>query len=278
MSGLSREAIAIFEPVEILNPQGDPRFLVICDHASNALPPEYGSLGLPASEFARHIAYDIGAADVAKGVASRLGAAAVLTRFSRLLIDVNRGADDPTIVMQLSDGAVIPGNHRVDPFNDAAEFEKRRRAFYAPYHQAITERIDHALEHGIVPLILSLHSFTPVWRGKKRSWHAGVLWDRDDRLAMHFLHGIRQCDSELIVGDNEPYSGILKNDCLYRHGTQRGLPHVLIEIRQDLIAVKAEQDLWAERCALLLREAALKPSMQLPRYYGSYADKKTDPQ
>jgi len=272
MSGLSREASAIFQPVETLNPQGDPRFLVICDHASNALPPDYGSLGLSVSEFGRHIAYDIGAAEVARGVAGLLGCPAILTRFSRLLIDVNRGADDPTIVMKLSDGVVIPGNRLVDPFNDVQEFDHRRRDYYEPYHNAITQQIDHALEHGIVPLILSLHSFTPVWRGRERIWHAGVLWDRDDRLAMHFLHGIRQCDGDLIVGDNEPYSGVLKNDCLYRHGTRRGLPHVLLEIRQDLISDAKGQKNWATRCTTILQDAAAKPAMQVPRHYGSNAD------
>ena len=271
MSRLSREAVAIPPPLEILNPQGDPRFLVICDHASNALPPEYGSLGLRPEEFRRHIAFDIGAAGVARGIARQLTCPAVLTRYSRLLIDVNRGADDPTIVMQLSDGVIIPGNRQVDPFNDPSEFEKRRHEFYEPYHFAITERLDHALEHGILPIILSLHSFTPLWRGKTRSWHAGVLWDRDDRLAAHFLKGIRQLDGELIVGDNEPYSGALKNDCLYRHGTQRGLPHVLLEIRQDLIADEAGQALWASRCAGLLQAAILKPGMSAIRHYGSNA-------
>jgi predicted N-formylglutamate amidohydrolase len=209
---------------------------------------------------------------VARGIARELNCTALLTRYSRLLIDVNRGADDPTMVMKLSDGVVVPANRDVDPFNDSAEFNKRRAQFYEPYHQAITERCDHALEHGIVPLIFSVHSFTPVWRGEKRPWHAGLLWDRDDRLAMHFLHGIRQADGDLIVGNNEPYSGVLKNDCLYRHGTKRGLPHVLLEIRQDLIASPEGQALWAARCASLLGEAIMKPGVAAIRHYGSYAD------
>jgi predicted N-formylglutamate amidohydrolase len=258
-------------PFELINPEGEPRFLVICDHASNALPPGYGSLGLNAGEFSRHIAYDIGAGAVSRLLADKLGCPAVLARFSRLLIDLNRGADDPTLVMKLSDGAIIPANRNVDAFQDAAEFAHRLAHFYEPYHAAVAGAVSRARAAGAVPAILSIHSFTPVWRGKARPWHAGILWDRDDRLPMPLLQALRQ-EPGLVIGDNEPYSGELKGDCLYRHGTQNGLPHALVEIRQDLIADARGQEEWADRLARLIARIAVLPALHEIRHYGSHAD------
>jgi predicted N-formylglutamate amidohydrolase len=257
-------------PFEHVNPGGDPDWLVICDHASNALPPGYGSLGLAAGEFARHIAYDIGAGAVARLLAGKLGCPAVLARYSRLLIDLNRGADDPTLVMKLSDGAIIPANRDVDAFQDVAEFERRLARFYEPYHAAVAGAIARAQAEGAVPVILSIHSFTPVWRGVPRPWHVGILWDRDDRLPGPLLEGLR-AETGLVVGDNEPYSGELKGDCLYRHGTQNGLPHALVEIRQDLIADIRGQEEWATRLARLVRAASRLPGLREVRRHGSGA-------
>lgn len=253
-------------PFDLVNPGGSPDFLIVCDHASNALPPEYGSLGLPEAEFARHIAWDIGAAGVALGLAEALRCPAVLARYSRLLIDLNRGEDDPTIVMKLSDGAIVPGNRHVDPDNDAAEFAHRIAAFHAPYHAAIAEAIRHARAGGAVPVIVSVHSFTPRWRSFIRPWETGLLWDRDDRLIGPLMEGL---ESEgFTVGDNEPYTGRLKNDCMYRHGTAHGLPHVLIEIRQDLIEMEEGQREWAQRYARHLLTAAARPGVREIRHAG----------
>jgi predicted N-formylglutamate amidohydrolase len=221
--------------------------LLICDHASNSIPAEYGDLGMPASELARHIAYDPGAAAVTRNLAALLGAPAILSTFSRLLIDANRGEDDPTLVMRLSDGALVPGNAGIDD----NERERRIRRFHAPYHAAIAAAIEHALALGRPPALVSIHSFTPVWRGRARPWHAGILWDRDPRLALPMLEALRS-DPELIVGDNEPYSGALHNDTMWRHGTARGLPHALVEIRQDLIGDEAAAADWAARLAPIL--------------------------
>jgi predicted N-formylglutamate amidohydrolase len=244
--------------------------LLLCDHASNEVPPEYASLGMPAAELERHIAYDIGAAGVTRALSAKLGVPAVLTRYSRLLIDCNRGADDPTLVLRLSDGAVIPGNRDID----AAERDTRIARFYAPYHAAITGLIDQALAAGVVPVLLSIHSFTPVWRGTPRLWHAGVLWDRDPRLAYPLLEALA-ADTSLKIGDNEPYDGALKGDCLWRHGTSRGLPHALLEIRQDLIASKDGQDAWAARLASiitkLLASEAASADLKREIHYGSKA-------
>lgn len=258
-------------PYELVDAQADPGFLVICDHASNALPPGYGTLGLSSSAFSRHIAFDIGAAGVARHLARLLGAPAVLARFSRLLVDLNRGPDDPTIVMKLSDGAIVPGNRDVDATRDADEFARRIALFHAPYHAAIAAALTRAEEAGVVPIVVSVHSFTPAWRGRARAWHTGILWDRDDRVALPLIEGLR-AEPGLVVGDNEPYTGRLRNDCLYRHGTARGFPHALIEIRQDLIESDDGQAAWAVRYARLLRAIAMQPAIREIRHFGSHTD------
>lgn len=209
---------------------GKSGLIFLCDHAANALPDGYGALGLSAQLLATHIAYDIGAAVIVRALAARFGAGAVLARWSRLLIDLNRGEDDPTLVMKLSDGSIIPGNREVGP----AEIARRIADFHAPYHAAIADEITIVRKRGIVPVLISIHSFTPVWKGCARPWEFGILWDRDGRLAQPLI--ARLTEAGFATGDNEPYSGALENDTLNRHGTKQGLPHVLIEIRQDLIA------------------------------------------
>lgn len=236
-----------FGAVRTLNEEGDPGLLLICDHASNRLPRGYGTLGLPAAAFERHIAYDLGAAALTEALARRLNAPAILAGFSRLLIDANRGEDDPTLIMALSDGAIIAGNHPLLP----RERQRRISQFYAPYHAAIKEALDRGIALGHSPRIYSFHSFTPVWRGRPRPWHVGVLWNRDDRIARPLLEALR-CEGDLVVGDNEPYSGALDGDCLDRHGTKRGLPHVLIEIRQDLIIDEEGVGAWAARLGRII--------------------------
>jgi predicted N-formylglutamate amidohydrolase len=226
--------------------------ILIADHARNSLPSEYGSLGLPPQQFERHIAYDIGVEAVTRGLASELRCPAFLATFSRLLIDPNRGADDPTLIMRVSDGAVIPGNALIDE----SERERRLVRFHRPYHAAIAAEIDAALAQGIDPLLVSVHSFTPYWKGTARPWHVGVLWDEDHRFAHHLLEALR-AQGDLSVGDNEPYSGALEGDTLYTHGTSRGLRHGLIEIRQDLIARQTGVDEWISRLAPIL-EAFMK--------------------
>jgi predicted N-formylglutamate amidohydrolase len=224
------------------------RLFFICDHASNAMPQRYGSLGLEEGAFAAHIASDIGAAEVTRALASAYGAPAVLARWSRLLIDLNRGADDPTLVMKLSDGRIIPGNKDADD----AEIARRLREFHAPYHAAVEEGIAAARAGGIVPVVVSMHSFTPVWKGFRRPWEVGVLWDKDDRLARPLLAALARAG--LNAGDNEPYNGELEGDSLNVHGTNHGLPHVLIEIRQDLIGNDAAARSFAARLKPVLDE------------------------
>lgn len=227
-----------------VNRDGSSRILLLCDHATNVVPQDVagGALGLPASEMARHIAYDIGAAGVTRALSDGLDAAAVMTTFSRLVIDPNCGEDDPTLVMRLYDGTAIPANRRVD----AQEVERRLALYHRPYHRAVAAAIDRIRQRGQEPALVSIHSFTPQLKGRPpRPWEVGVLWDRDGRIALPLIARLR--DEGYVVGDNEPYSGELEGDTMNRHATRAGLPHVLIEVRQDLIATEAGQTVWADR-------------------------------
>lgn len=225
------------------------RLIFLCDHAANAVPEAFGMLGLSPDLLATHIAYDIGAADVVRHMAARFGAAAVLARWSRLLIDLNRGNDDPTLVMKLSDGSIIPGNRDAGP----EEVARRLADYHAPYHAAVADQIACSRAAGEVPALVSIHSFTPQWKGRARPWEIGVLWDRDGRLAEPLM--ARLAAAGFVVGNNEPYSGVLENDTLWRHGSCNGLPHALIEIRQDLVASPPASAALAQRLAAILEQA-----------------------
>ncbi|WP_049792648.1 N-formylglutamate amidohydrolase [Polymorphum gilvum] len=258
---------APFVPTESVEGDLAGGLLLLCDHARNDIPVEYGDLGLPADQFRRHIAYDIGVRPLTLELARRLNAPALFTTFSRLLIDPNRGEDDPTIVMRLSDGAVVPGNARID----AAERQSRIERFHRPYHDLIETTLDRMLALGSPPVVISIHSYTPVWRGTPRPWHAGILWDKDPRAVVPLLEGLAR-DPALVVGDNEPYDGALKNDTMYRHCTSRGLAHALIEVRQDLIADETGVADWAERLTPLLAGLAGMPALREICHYGSRGD------
>ncbi len=258
-------------PVQHVDGRPDCGLLLLCDHASNALPAPYGDLGLPAAEFERHIAYDIGAATATRRMAELLGAPALLTTFSRLLIDPNRGPRDPTLVMRLSDGAVVPGNARVD----AAEVARRRDAFHRPYRDAIDAALDRMAATGTVPAVVSIHSFTPTLKGRARPWHVGLLWDSDPRLARPLLDALAaepdlQPAAER-VGDNEPYDGALPGDTIDAHATRRGLANVLIEVRQDLVETDAAAERWGERLARLLTPILARPDLHQVEHHPSRA-------
>ena len=246
------------ETFTVLPGRADAGLIILCDHASNAFPPGYGTLGMPPEQLRRHNAYDIGSAEVTRTLAAALAAPAIMTHYSRLLIDPNRGTDDPTLIMRLSDGAVVPGNRSID----AGERERRIRLYHAPYHAAIDELIDACAASGTPPALLAIHSFTESWRGLPRPGHVGILWDADDRLAAPLLEAL-YAENDLIVGDNEPYSGGLQGDTLWRHGTGRGLVHALVEIRQDLIREERGQQAWADRLGRLMRDLAGRPHLPL---------------
>lgn len=256
-----------FPPVETVEGRLDAGVLIVCDHASSAIPPGYGSLGLEPEALGRHIAYDIGAAALARALAARLAAPAVLTTFSRLLIDPNRGADDPTLVMRYSDGAIVPGNAKTD----AKEIARRLERFWTPYRDEVAGTVEAMTATGEPPALVSIHSFTPVWRGAPRRWKVGVLWDLDDRIAKPLLEGLA-AESDLHVegiGDNEPYDGALAGDTIDAVATARGLANALIEIRQDLIAESPGALAWADRFARLLKPILADPRVRAPQDFGS---------
>jgi len=263
----SAEAPYVFLPGSLTS-----GILLLCDHADNAFPPGYGTLGLPAAQLERHIAYDPGAAGITRFMAEMLGAPAVMTRYSRLLIDPNRGEDDPTLIMRISDGAIVPGNANLTE----AEMAKRIDLYYRPYHSAVDAIIDAMTKAGKPPVIFSIHSFTEDWRGWLRPWHAGILWDKDPRLAIPLVNGLRE-DQSLVVGDNEPYAGALRGDCIFKHATIRGLANALVEVRQDLIRDASGQTLWAAKLSGLLTSILAEPhgnaTFHTVRHYGSRTDR-----
>lgn len=254
-----------FSPFETISGNSEQGLLLIADHASHAVPKHYDTLGLEPHVFDRHIAYDIGVEIVTRGLASQLNAPAVLGRFSRLLIDPNRGEDDPTLIMQLSDGAIIPANYPLS----FEERENRLNQFYRPYHRAVSAACEAIVEaSGKAPFVVSIHSYTPVWKTTPRPWPIAVLWDKDDRAVTPLLSLLRE-DKDLIVGDNQPYDGALRHDTLFRHCTAKGYANILIELRQDLIATPQGAQQWVDRLTPILRHINSLNAVHEVTHYGS---------
>ena len=237
-------------PVIEINAEGGSPFLLTCDHYGRAIPRVLGDLGLPAGELARHIAWDIGIAGVADVLSKHLGAHLIAQLYSRLVIDCNRPLGAPSSIPRLSDATVIAGNEGLA----VRAAEARQRDIFDPYHRRIAEVIDRRLRDGRPTVLVSLHSFTPVYGGEVRPWHIGTLYHRDTRLPPLLLKSLRS-ESDLVVGDNEPYAVSDGTDyTIPVHGEKRGLMNSGIEIRQDLIADPAGQKHWADRLARILRE------------------------
>lgn len=236
-------------PLEICQGGGRAPVLLTCDHASLAIPGRLDRLGLDSEVIRRHIGWDIGAAAVTRHLAAALDAPAMLAGYSRLVIDCNRDPEDPTSIPAESDGVVIPGNQNLS----TGARQIRHDACFAPYHAAIAARIDGFSSRGVVPALLSVHSFTPLLNGFARPWHVGVLWDRDPRIPLPLLAAFR-ADPALVVGDNEPYSAREPAGYTVRHhAVTRGMPHVAIELRQDLIVDEAGAGRWAAILAQAFR-------------------------
>lgn len=246
-----------FSPFELLEGDYDKGMVLIADHAMNGLPARYGSLGLPDSAFKRHIAFDIGIEGLTRRLSAMLGVPAIMGCFSRLLIDPNRGEDDPTLIMKISDGAIVPANHPITE----EEWNYRVETFHRPYHSAVDALISRTAKAcGKAPLVLSLHSYTPFWKETPRPWHAAVLWDNDPRAPKRLIDLLSQ-QGDILVGDNEPYDGALKGDCMYRHCMSQGIPHALLEVRQDLIGDDEGIEAWAKRLAPLFETMNADPSL-----------------
>jgi predicted N-formylglutamate amidohydrolase len=255
----------VFAPFDVVEGDRKRGIVLLADHARRELPEEYRSLGLPSAEFDRHIAYDIGVETVTRELAAMLGVPAVLANFSRLLIDPNRGEDDPTLIRQLYDGTIVPGNYPMA----TEEREKRLDRFYRPYHDAVGAMIASVAQASAqAPFIFSVHSFTPVMQGFVRPWHVGILWDLDGRVARPLIDMLA-ADRSLVVGDNEPYDGALRGDTMFRHAIVNGFAHALIEIRQDLIADRKGARAWAERLAPIVEAIDGRPDIHAVKMFGS---------
>ena len=241
-------------PYEVINPEGAAPVLLLCDHATNFVPRALKSLGLDEAQRARHIAWDIGVADITRDLARRLDAPAVPTRFSRLIADPNRHLDDPTLVPQIGDGAIIPGNRALTP----EQRERRIETFYHPYHEAIDRKLSEMIHRGPGPAVVSMHSFTPVMKGSERPWQIGILWNQDPRLPHPVMDTLRA--RGVVVGDNEPYSGRGGHGySMQSHADSKDLPNVLIELRQDLIDTHHGAAEWAALIGDVLSEVLSDP-------------------
>ena len=237
-------------PVFEQNAAGRSPFLFTCDHYGRLLPRQLGDLGLPARELTRHIAWDIGIAGVAERLANMLGAHLIAQRYSRLVIDCNRPPGAASSIPVISEATVIPGNERIS----AEEKEARRREIFDPYHRRINAVIDSRVHAKRPTVLVALHSFTPVYAGVARPWHIGTLYHRDTILPRLLLRHLR-AESDLVVGDNEPYAvSDLTDYTIPVHAETRGLLNTGIEIRQDLIADQSGQQQWAERLARIFAE------------------------
>ncbi len=238
-------------PVTVYNAGGRSPFLLVADHAGNAMPRALGRLGLAEAECERHIAWDIGIAGLGRLLADALDAVLIQQNYSRLVIDCNRPPGTAASIPEISELTPIPGNVALSEANKAA----RVHEIFRPYHERIEAELDRRRQAGRPAVLIALHSFTPSFKGVSRPWHAALLYNRDPRFA-HRLLALLKSENGLIVGDNEPYSVSDATDyTIPVHGERRGLPHALIEIRQDLIAEENGQHAWALRLARLLPQA-----------------------
>jgi predicted N-formylglutamate amidohydrolase len=240
--------LAADEPAAIEVRNGDGLFVVACEHASNRIPRSLGRLGLTPAELGRHIAWDPGAIEVADGLAARLEATLIVQRYSRLVVDCNRDLELPDAITTLSEDTTIPGNVGLGE----AERARRVAEIWMPFHDAVGRAVSARIVAGLPTALVTIHSFTPVYRGVSRPWHVGVISTDERSLAESVLADLRR-DPALIVGDNEPYSAKDNVDyTIRRHGRDRGLPHAMIEIRNDLLRDSAAQNAWSERLAGIL--------------------------
>ena len=228
-------------PFTVVNPEGGSRTLFVADHAGREIPARLAGLGIDDWVLDEHVAWDIGSAAVSHALARRFDAILVEATYSRLVVDCNRDPSDPTSIAEVSDGIAIPGNIDLP----ADEREQRLREIFRPYHNAVNAQIDRLRGRGVTPALVSIHSCTPVFDRLVRPWHLGVLWDKDPRIAVPLLQHLREIDG-VCVGDNEPYSGKDPHDyTIDTHAEAERIPHVAIEVRQDLISDAEGAAHWA---------------------------------
>lgn len=241
----------------ILNQNGKADLLLICDHASRAVPKALGDLGVPRAEWDRHIAFDIGAEASACRLSERFDAPLVASGYSRLVVDCNRRPEDPAAMPEISDGTPIPGNLGLAP----AERARRLRDLHAPYHVAVAAAIAKYRAAGRVPRVVAIHSCTPVFKGFERPWHVGVLWKSDPRLPVPLMKALAETPG-VNVGDNQPYDARDGHGYTMRtHCELAGIPHALIELRQDLVDTRAGIAKWAKIFGEALEIALKAPGL-----------------
>ena len=254
-------------PYITLNPNSITPVLLVCDHASNRFPKSLGTMGLDYLDRLSHITVDIGSRATTESLARQLNTTAILCQYSRLIVDCNRNISDNSAYLDKSDGVDIPGNQNL---NDN-EKEIRESEIYWPYHNAIDTQISRLKRQKVSPIIISIHSFTPFFAGNKRSTELGILWDSDNRLPDIFFSYLNKNYKHLNVGNNKPYTGRMKNDSLYRHGTKQGLANILIEIRQDLIIDSAKQKEFSKIIAKPLLENKSNDHLFKKKFFKSLA-------
>ena len=245
--------IAADEPpaISALNEQGQAKVLLVGDHVSNRIPRSLKQLGLEDQVLQQHVAYDIGTRKLLTHLVDHLDAPAVMAGYSRLVIDLNRSLEDSSVVPEVSDRIPIPGNQGLS----AEDRNRRIHSFYTPYRAAIDHKLQDFRQRGIVPALIAIHSFTPQMAGFERPWHIGLLWDKDPRIPVQLLERLRARPENINVGDNEPYSGKHPADyTIDHHAEAAGLPHVSIEVRQDLVNTEEGAEKWATILAEALSE------------------------
>lgn len=253
-------------PYRIENPKGSAPVLLVCDHASNRVPKALDNVGLSKAELAKHIAWDPGTEHIGQYMSEKLDATAFFATYSRIVVDVNRGERSPECMREVSDHIVVPGNQKLSP----AEKRQRLDEIFWPYHRALSAQIKSFLKKGIVPLIVSLHSFTPEMDGFKRPWHIGVLWNKEETIAKRVVEALRAQNPDIIVGENEPYTlkqGNLSKNTIKTHAEDTGLPYVIVEFRQDLVATKRDALKWGKIFLQALAPVMLDESIYNLRKY-----------
>ncbi len=245
-------------PYSVINRHGQARLLLVGDHVSNAIPRALEDLGLDRAALGQHIAWDIGTRKLINHLSAHLDAPAVLAGFSRLVVDLNRSLEDPSLIPEVSDNTPIPGNRNLSEDHR----NQRIHHFYTPYRMAIDDMLRDFRGRGIVPAFISIHSFTPQMGGFRRPWHAGILWDKDPRIPVPLMQNLRALPGGFNIGDNEPYSGKHPADyTIDHHAEAAGIPHVSIEIRQDLVDTEAGAERWATILEEALRDILADPEL-----------------
>lgn len=245
-------------PFTIINEQGKARVLLVGDHASNAIPGSLDRLGLDDQSLQQHIAHDIGTHKLVNHLSAHLDAPAVLAGYSRLVVDLNRSLSDESLMPAVSDNTPIPGNQDMSE----AHRNERIHCFYTPYRKAIDGILHRFRENGTVPAFIAIHSFTPEMAGFARPWHVGILWDKDPRIPQPLMQNLRAHPGNFNVGDNEPYSGKHPADYTIDHHAEAcGIPHVSIEIRQDLVDTEEGAERWATILDHALRDILADPDL-----------------